>query len=133
MSSLTIFLSRLIGLLALFVSLSMAAHRQATVETVTALVHDPPLLLIIGMIALTAGLAIVLGHNVWTGGALPIVVTLFGWLTLVRGLLLLFLAPDMAAGLFATFHLEQYFYVWIGISFILGVYLTYGGFSSGAD
>ena len=52
-------------------------------KTVTALVHNPPLLLIVGMIGLIAGLAIVLGHNVWYGGMLPVVVTLVGWLILI--------------------------------------------------
>jgi hypothetical protein len=32
-----------------------------------------------------AGLAIVRGHNVWTGGW-PVVVTIFGWLAILGGL-----------------------------------------------
>lgn len=76
MSRLTVFLSRLIGLFAILVALSLLMHKQATVETLTALVRNPPLLLIFGMIWLIAGLAMVLGHNVWSGGALPVVVTL---------------------------------------------------------
>ena len=70
MSPLTTFLSRLIGLFSILVSLSLVTHEQATVETLTALVHNPPLLLTFGMVWLIAGLAMVLGHNVWSGGAL---------------------------------------------------------------
>ncbi len=132
MSPLTTFLSRLIGLFAILVALSLVTHKQATVETLTALVHSPPLLLIFGMVWLIAGLAIVLGHNVWSGGALPVAVTLVGWLILIRGVLLLFLSPATAVGLFAGLHFEQLFYLYVAISLVLGVYLTYGGFRSTA-
>lgn len=130
MSPLTMFLSRLLGLCSILISVSMVAHKHATVETMTALVHNPPLLLIVGMIGLIAGLAIVLGHSIWSGGVLPVIVTLVGWLILIRGLLLLFLPPEAAVGLFGGLRFERVFYLYVGISFIIGVYLTYGGFSS---
>jgi hypothetical protein len=76
MTSLTVFLARLIGLFAIFVPLSMVVHKRVMVETTTALLRNGPLLLITGMVGLVAGLAMVLGHNVWSGGALPVVVTL---------------------------------------------------------
>lgn len=128
MSPRTVFLSRLIGLYCILVTLSMAAHKQATLETVTALVHDPALLMIAGWLALAAGLAMVLGHNVWSGGALPVIVTLVGWITLIRGLLALLLPPEAAVGLFVGLYYERLFYVYLAVPLILGVYLTYGGF-----
>lgn len=130
MSRLTTFLSRLIGIFSILVALSLVTHRQATVETLTALVRNPPLLLMFGMVWLIAGLAMVLGHNVWSGGLLPVVVTIVGWLFLIRGLLLLFLPPEAAVGLFSGLHFDQLFYLYVGITLIFGVYLTYGGFSS---
>jgi len=72
----------------------------------------------------------VLAHNVWSGGALPVVVTLFGWILLIRGALLLFLPPEAVAGMMDSFHFEQLFYVYAGITLVLGLYLTYGGFSA---
>jgi hypothetical protein len=127
---LTVFLSRLIGLFALLLALSLLTHKEAVVETLTSLVRNPPLLLIFGMVWLAAGLAIVLGHNVWSGGALPVVITVVGWLLMIRGLLLLFLSPSPAEGLFASLHFEQLFYLYVGISLLFGVCLTYGGFRS---
>jgi len=129
-SRLTVFLSRLIGLFAILFALCLITHKQATVETMTALVQNPPLLLIFGMVWLATGLAIVLGHNAWSGGALPVVVTLVGWLILIRGLLLLFLSPAAAIGLFAGLHFEELFYVYLAISLLFGIYLTYNGFRS---
>jgi hypothetical protein len=130
MSSRTVFLARLIGLFAILLSLSELLHKQATVETAAALVRDRPLLFILAMLGLLAGLAIVLAHNVWSGGALPVVVTLFGWILLIRGALLLFLPPDAVAGMMDFFRFEQLFYLYAGITFVLGLYLTYAGFKA---
>jgi hypothetical protein len=128
MSSLTMFLSRLIGLFVILVALPLAMRKQATLETLTALVHNPPLLLILGMVFLATGLAIVLNHNIWSGGVLPVIVTLIGWVTLLRGLLLLSLSPEALAGLLGIAHYEQLFSLYIVISLVLGAYLTYSGF-----
>ena len=126
----TIFLSRLVGLFLILVALSVLTHRVATEETLMALAHTAPLLFILGMVFSIAGLAIVLSHNIWSGGVLPVVVTLIGWVTLIRGLLLLFLSPDTVVGLLAMSHFERLFYFYAGISLAISAYLTYGGFRS---
>ena len=61
MSPRTTFLSRLIGLYLILVSLSMATHKHATVETMTALIYNPAALYVIGVFAMAAGLATLLG------------------------------------------------------------------------
>ncbi len=131
MSSRTIFLSRLIGLYCIVIALSMMTRRQATVETVTVLLQNPTMTLILGVITLAAGLAMVLAHNIWSGGTFVVVVTLLGWMALIKSLVFLFLPHEMEAGLFlGQLHYRQLFYVYAAISLVLGVYLTYGGFRS---
>ncbi len=131
MTSRTIFLSRLIGLYCILVALSMMTRRQATVESVTDLLHNPSMMLILGVITLAAGLAMVLAHNIWSGGALTVIVTLVGWITLVKSLFFLFLPPELEAEFFLRqLHYRQLFYMYTAISLVLGVYLTYGGFKS---
>ncbi len=130
MSSRAVFLGRLIGLFFLLFGLSMLVHKQTMVDTAAAVVHDPGLVLMFGVVALVAGLAMVLGHNVWSGGALPVIVTLFGWIFTIRGVILLFLPPQTVAGLFDTMRFEQLFYFFAGITLVLGLYLTYAGFTS---
>lgn len=121
----TKFLSRLIGIYSILIPLSMAAHKQATVEVVTALLRNPALVFLFGLMAVGTGLALVLGHNVWSGGALSVIVTLIGWATLVKGLLFLFLSPEAASGLFlGGLRYEQFFYVYAGFSILLGICLT---------
>jgi vacuolar-type H+-ATPase subunit I/STV1 len=127
----TLFLSKLIGLYCILIGLSMMTRGQATVETVTALLQNPVMTLILGVITLAAGLAMVLAHNIWSGGALTVIVTLVGWMALIKSLFFLFLPHEMEAGFFiGQLHYRQLFYLYSAISLVLGVYLTYGGFRS---
>jgi hypothetical protein len=66
----TLFLSRLIGLYCILIALSMITRKQTTLESVTTLLHDPSMMFVLGAITLIAGLAMVLMHNIWSGGAL---------------------------------------------------------------
>jgi hypothetical protein len=133
MSSRTLFLSKLIGLYCIVVAVALATHKEATVETVTALLHggDSGLILVLGATTLALGLAMILAHNIWSGSAAAVVVTVVGWITLVKGLLFLFLPTGLEAAFFlGTLHYAQLFYVYMSISLAIGIYLTYAGFTS---
>jgi hypothetical protein len=103
--------------------------RQAALNAVGALVAEPGALLVLGFVVLGVGIAMVLGHSVWSGGAVPVVVTIVGWLTLLKGLFLTFLAPAGAAAYLSAVRYEQLFYIYAGVMLALGAYLTYGGFT----
>ena len=127
----TIFLSKLLGLYLVFISLATLAHRQAMFDTIVALMQNPPVLFVTALLGLAAGLAMVLGHNVWSGGALPVVVTLTGWFMLIKAALLLFLSPEAANDFFLTIlHYQQHFSLYSAIPLLLGLYLTIAGFRS---
>jgi vacuolar-type H+-ATPase subunit I/STV1 len=112
----------------------MLVHRHATIETIKAMVHNAPVLYVAGIIALAMGLAMVLGHNVWKGGALPVVVTLVGWLSLIKGLLILFLpARWVEACYLGCGHEVPLLYLKAAIAIIVGAYLTYAGFRAKAS
>ena len=130
MSRLTIYLGRFIGLFLLIAALSMFLDKDSIVEMATALIDDRALLLIVGLMALGIGLAIVVGHNVWSGGPLPVLITLFGWSQLLRGLALLFLPAESQVAFFQIMRLEDFFYIYAGIPLVVGAYLTYAGFAS---
>jgi putative exporter of polyketide antibiotics len=131
MSSRTVFLSRLIGLYCILVVLSMLIHRQAKVDSLVGVLHNPSLILVLGVITLAAGLAMVLAHNIWSGSALAVVVTLVGWLTLLKGMLFLFLPPEIEAEcILRCIHHPHLLYVCMAPSLLIGIYLAYGGFRS---
>jgi len=134
MSSRTIFLARLIGLYCILVIPSMVIHRQTTVDWMTALLNNAALMWVLSVITLTTGLAMVLAHNVWSGGALPVVVTLVGWAALIKSLLFLFLPSGVESEfILSALRSPLLFYVWMTPSLVIGIYLTYGGFASKAS
>lgn len=126
MSSRTLFISRLMGLYLLCASLTMFTHKQGIVQMEDTMVHNPALLYLAGVIALGAGLAVVLGHNVWHGGALPVTVTVTGWVMLLKGFLLML--PGLTAAFWESLRYEQLYYLYASIAFALGAYLTLAGF-----
>jgi hypothetical protein len=91
----TIFLSRLIGLFAVAVAVSMFHDRASMIAVESAIVQNSVLLRTGGMAFVIAGLSIVLGHHVWRGGLPAIVVTILGWLTLLRGLFALWAPSEL--------------------------------------
>ena len=109
MAPLTIYLSRLIGLLTLIAALSMLADKPQAIDTVRAVIQDRSPLLILGMLGTAAGLAVVLGHQVWSGGVLPVLVTAIGWIVLIRGTILLFLSQHATARLVDRSRFEEFF------------------------
>jgi len=83
------------------------------------------------VIALIAGLAIILAHNVWSGGTLPVAVTVVGWLSAIKGLLFLLLPAGKEAGLFlGVLRYQQLFYMYMAIDLLIGIWFTFRGFAS---
>jgi len=125
----TAFLARLIGLYCLIAALVMALERDSWLAAVTALTSSAALMLLLGLLLIGAGLALVLSHNVWSGGALPVAVTVIGWLTLAKGLVFWLLPPGAAADLYLTrLHYAGLYYVYCALAFAIGLYLTAAGF-----
>jgi hypothetical protein len=111
--------------------LSMFLRGQPMVDTVTSMLGNAPLMLVLAIVVVIAGLAMVLTHNIWSGGTLTVVVTLAGWIALIKGVLFLIVPPASSSAFFLLgFRYQQLFYVYAAIALIVGLYLTYGGFRS---
>jgi hypothetical protein len=130
MTKLTVFLAKLIGLYASIVGLIALLHKQETLAAINALGRSPGAFLIIGLAALIAGLAIVLRHNIWSGGPLAIIVTLLGWFILLRALLLALLPPESMLSLLDAIGLERFYSIYMGGDVLIGLWLTYSGFKA---
>jgi hypothetical protein len=101
--------------------------------TVEAAVADGPVMLVYAIISLAVGLAMILGHNVWSGGALPVVVTLVGWLILAKGLMLLLVTPEALKQLFGHMQYGEHYYLYLTPSLVIGLYLTWAGFTTSSS
>jgi hypothetical protein len=127
MSRLTVFLARSIGLFTLLLVAGFLVRGGAVIETTAA---DTSVMLCYAIISLAMGVAMVVGHNVWFGSALPVVVTLVGWLILVKGILLLVFSPEAFAGVMHRMRYGEHYSLYLAPAFVLGLYLTWAGFSA---
>ena len=101
MSVRTVFLARLFGLYCLIMAAALLSQPEAFVTMVHALMADAPLVLISSVFTLFGGLAIVLLHNYWSGGVLTVIVTLLGWLTLIKAVVLMALPSSKLVAMYA--------------------------------
>lgn len=79
-----ILISSFLGPIILALSIPMVVAPASLRETARQFLADGPLVLISGVLAMTAGLAIVNAHNVWRW-EWTLIVTLFGWALLIGG------------------------------------------------
>jgi hypothetical protein len=126
----TVFLGTLLGLYLVAISIGMLVSKRRTLATLDEMARSGPWMLFSGLVATAAGLAIVLGHNVWTGGALAIVVTLFGWAALLKGISLLLVPPEQMAVAYKGLGFERFFYAWMGAVLVLGLLITLDAFAN---
>ncbi len=128
----TLFLSRLLGLFYLICGLAMLLHKQVYTAALVTVVYDPLAMRWIALIVVLAGLAMVLAHNVWSRPLVAVIVTLLGWLTLIKGIAYLFLPDEMAGGILpgSAQLRRRTLYLATAFLLVLGAYLTYEGFRS---
>jgi hypothetical protein len=91
------------------------------------MVSQPALLWVSGMLTFAAGLAIVLGHNVW-GDPAAAVVSLLGWVMAIKGAGLLLIPAAGWMALLDAMHYPSHSGVYTIIPAAAGAYLAYAGF-----
>jgi hypothetical protein len=127
MSPLTRYLSRLLGAFLLVMAVSEWTQPGLLTVVAPTMVDQPALLWVSGILTFAAGLAIVLGHNVW-GDPAAAVVSLFGWMMTIKGVGLLLIPTAGWAALLGAMHYPSHSGVYTIIPAIAGAYLTYAGF-----
>jgi uncharacterized membrane protein len=78
------FLARLMGPLMLAVGIGVFVNGQVYRLLADEFLRSRALIYLSGLLTMTAGLAIVLTHNVWRADW-PVIITILGWLALIGG------------------------------------------------
>jgi len=126
----SIFLAKVFGLYFIIMGLAVLKNRGGLNEMISELVNNSSRRLMDGFLILIIGILLVVSHNIWAGGW-KILITILGWLTLLKGILRLFLSNEQFAKVVNKFS-NPSFYMWSGvISVVLGIYLAYIGFFIG--
>ena len=118
------------GLWIVLAVLGMFITPQTTIATINALFADPSLLWVTGVFTMLVGLIVIIIHNRWNGGPLAVVVTLYGWIALLKGLTFVWLPPSSQAAAWKALHFDSWYYGYLAFALIIGAYLVYGGFMS---
>jgi len=129
MDPLTLFLAKLIGATLIVFAGVIALRGRIILEIARRMIDDPGVLMLSGALRIIAGLAIVLGHDVWSGGFLPVAVTLFGWVLFFAGLPLLLATPAQLGRMVDGMKLEKRLGAYVagvglvGLAYFIGGYL----------
>ena len=129
----TAFIAKLVGIYVTVISVVLITGKGSSVEMMNSMVRNPELLFVLGILGMTAGLAIILAHNVWSGGALPVMVTLVGWTAALKGItLMVFAALGLGSVILDALQYGRFFYLYMGFATLLGLYLAISGFRAEA-
>jgi hypothetical protein len=128
MSSRSVFLAKVIGLFFISMAASLVLNRTSMLAALGVTVRQPEILLTYSIVFLLAGLAMVIGHNVWSGPPAAIIVTLVGWVVLVKSLLLLFAPSPVMMGFYGLARFSDLSSVYAAVIAVIGLYLAYSGF-----
>ena len=80
----SVFLAQLMGPILLIAAVSLLINRDSQRAMALQFLDSPPLIYVSGILIMTAGLAIVLYHNVWVADW-RVIITLFGWMAVIGG------------------------------------------------
>jgi len=122
MNEATLFLSQLIGPILLIGGISMLVRQDAYREFIQNLAKNRALLLYNGFVESTAGLAVILYHNLWSTPA-EIIISLIGWGMFAEGIFDLFVSKKTikSFAISSTGYLQISAWVLLAI----GAYLSY--------
>lgn len=124
---LTTFLAQLIGVYAIVIGLLILLRKKVFLAVIDGYYKHPSTVFVPGLIAMFLGLLLVLQYNYWNEGTLPLVITLFGWVALIKGLWLLFF-PESSVKSIESFKVNELSWLYGTIVLVLGLYLAGSGF-----
>lgn len=123
----SIFLAQLLGPMFLVVGVAVPAKPEMFRTILQGFIGSATLLYLAGFFGLLGGLALVLTHNVWAADW-RLIITLIGWITLVRGLISIFQPQWIVAAGNAILEHRGVFMVASPINLVIGIILSYCGY-----
>jgi hypothetical protein len=123
----SLFLAKLLGLYLLIVGGLCLLRKETFIAMAKELFASKAMLALSGAMSLCIGLAIAIGHPVYTFDWRGLI-TLFGYLAIAKGIMRIWF-PDVLRA-FALKVLRDYFTGFLLVIFVLGCILTYAGFTS---
>jgi hypothetical protein len=125
----SIFLAKLIGPILAVIGLGLLINRAGYQAVAEEVVKSRVQLWLSGVLALTAGVAIVLSHNEWDL-SWEVIITIIGWLAILRGLLRLLIPQQIGDFLSRALARGPQVLTGVGVvALVVGAFLAWKGFS----
>ena len=124
--TLPIVLAEVLGIMLTVTGLSLLASSKRAVALINEVIGSPALLWIYGFMAMVLGIVILTFNNSWTSGNLQLLVTIIGWLALLKGMFILIL-PDAAIRLYRKCNKSGLIILAGFVALIVGLLLMYKG------
>ncbi|MDR3407548.1 MAG: hypothetical protein P4L68_03505 [Methylovirgula sp.] len=125
--STSIFIARLLGPLFVVVGIAVPLKTQMFRAILREFGQSRALLYLAGFLGLLGGLALVLTHNLWVRDW-RLIITLIGWLTIIRALVTIFQPQWIAAFAERIIESRSWLTVAAVADLLIGVILSYFGY-----
>ncbi|KTD05252.1 hypothetical protein [Fluoribacter gormanii] len=121
------FLSKVLGLYLILVSLAIFLNLEQFTIYVQELLKNAPLMLVLGFWTLILGLLMVVSHNIWQGNW-RLLITIISWIVLLKGASMILYPHYIDYATFLFMQNKNIAYSTAGFELILGIILSYLGF-----
>ncbi|MFH0840944.1 MAG: hypothetical protein V1865_03135 [bacterium] len=118
------FLAKIMGIYFLIVGISILIKGRAIFKKMDQII-DNGLMYYLAIISLIIGLLIVGSHNIWTGGFEVILVTIIGWLALLKGAFYMIMPDKPMIKLLKVFSSNTWCTIGGIVAIIIGIYFVY--------
>jgi len=89
---------------------------------------NPAMTMLSGILAMVVGFIIVSNHNIWSSNLSTTIVTTLGWVSLVKGMLIIIFPESMIDMSKKVAPISENTKTWSMIIFLLGLIIAYLGF-----
>lgn len=127
--SLTLYLAQFIGWMLLAVGASLLFQGKVFIKALSDITENRSTLFMVGMALYLSGIAIVLTHNIWRGDVLTVVVTLIGWVLILRGVASMFMPGQSMARVIRACKVEEYSWLYGLFVVVVGARLVWSSLS----
>jgi len=123
----SLFLAQVFGIYFVVMGLALVLRGEAIQQTIGEFVSNRALKFFAGIFVLILGILLILTHNIWDG-TWRVLITIFAWLTFLKGIFYLLLPVGFFAGLAKVMNRKSWFMGGGLIAILIGAYLLFIGF-----
>lgn len=122
----SILIAKLIGVTYLFAGLGFLLNADYYLKSIKELLKSAAFMMFGGMMATLMGVLMITYHNVWSGPWWVVLITLIGWIALVKGFVFMAFPKSLSALL--PMYKKEYIPFWAILMLAVGAIYSYYGF-----